>query len=88
MSGTDGTAGKLDRAIVLHQQGELESAELLYREILQAQPRHFDALHFLGIAAGQRGQGLAAVDLLIRMMRPLTQTLAMPSWRSGATQTL
>ena len=59
---------KLEQALALHEQGQLQRAEVLYREILSTQPRHFDALHFLGIATGQQGQAQAAVDLFDRAL--------------------
>ena len=68
MAGADVIAAKLEQALALHQQGQLQRAEALYREILQEQPRHFDALHFLGIAAGQQGRAEAAVDLFTRAL--------------------
>lgn len=38
------------QAFTLHQQGEVEQAKLLYEDILQNDPHHFDALHMLGVA--------------------------------------
>ena len=38
------------KAFTLHQQGEVEQAKLLYEDILQNDPHHFDALHMLGVA--------------------------------------
>ncbi len=38
-----------------HQRGDIGTAEPLYRAILAAIPRCIDALHFLGLAAAQRG---------------------------------
>jgi predicted O-linked N-acetylglucosamine transferase (SPINDLY family) len=52
------------QAVQLHQQGQLEQAEALYKAILQAQPQHADALHLLGVIAKQRGQAQLAVDLI------------------------
>lgn len=46
----------LKRAIGLHQAGQLDGAEKLYRAILGARPDHFDALHLLGVIAHQRGR--------------------------------
>jgi tetratricopeptide (TPR) repeat protein/SAM-dependent methyltransferase len=54
----------LQRAIGHHQQGHLQEAEGLYRQILQRLPRHADALHLLGVVALQRGQFKAASDLI------------------------
>ncbi len=67
--GLQTVAAKLQRAIALHQQGVLWQAEALYREILQAQPRNFDALHLLGIIEAQKSNFTAAVDLLGRAIR-------------------
>ena len=38
------------KAFTLHQQGEVEQAKLLYEDIFQNDPNHFDALHKLGVA--------------------------------------
>jgi len=54
----------LAEANVLHQRGQYERAEALYRAILKRQPRHFDALHLLGVIAAQRGQARKAAELL------------------------
>jgi predicted O-linked N-acetylglucosamine transferase (SPINDLY family) len=35
--------------MALHRQGNLDAAERIYREILGQQPRHFDAMHMLGV---------------------------------------
>jgi len=48
-------------AIEHHQQGRLDEAEVLYRQILDADPNHADANHMLGVAACQRG---ALVDVV------------------------
>jgi len=55
---------KLRQAVALHQQGQLGPAEVLYREILQTNPRHFDALHGLGVIALQTGHHQIACDLI------------------------
>jgi len=51
-----------------HQAGRLNEAERLYRQVLQADPRHADALHFLGVLAHQAGRHDAAVDLIARAL--------------------
>ena len=52
----------LQRAIEFHQTGRLREAEALYRQILDVQPRHADALHLLGLIALQSGHPEAAVE--------------------------
>ena len=41
----------LQRAVEAHKAGKLQDAEVLYRAILQAQPKHPDANHNLGVLA-------------------------------------
>ena len=57
-------AEALRRAVGLHQAGRLEEAGQLYRQILGAQPRHFDALHLLGVIEKQKGNDAEAVRLI------------------------
>jgi len=53
-------------ALQHHRDGRLAEAEALYRQILEVQPNHFDALHLLGVIAHQSGRGDVAVDLMRR----------------------
>jgi predicted O-linked N-acetylglucosamine transferase (SPINDLY family) len=52
------------QALSLHEQGQLARAQILYLEILQAQPAHADALHLLGVLAHQAGQPERGVELI------------------------
>ena len=52
------------RAAGLHQGGQLELAEPLYRELLALQPGHGDALHLLGVLRYQQRDPEAAVPLI------------------------
>jgi tetratricopeptide (TPR) repeat protein len=54
----------LQRAVSYHQAGRLRDAEGLYRAILREQPKHAEALHFLGLIAAQVGRFAAAIDLI------------------------
>jgi tetratricopeptide (TPR) repeat protein len=54
----------LNLAVQHHQAGNLIQAELLYRQILQFDPRHADAHHLLGALAYQLGHHDQAVTLI------------------------
>jgi protein O-GlcNAc transferase len=49
-------------ALQHHRAGRLAEAETLYRQILAAQPKHAEALHFLGVIANQVGRHDLALD--------------------------
>ena len=59
----------IHHALAMHHQGRLAEAEALYREILQTQPQHFDALHLLGLIAVQNNQPQVACELISRALR-------------------
>lgn len=46
------------------QQGRLQEAESLYRQVLQRQPRHAEALHMLGVVALQSGHARQALEFI------------------------
>jgi tetratricopeptide (TPR) repeat protein len=54
-------ASMLQQALGFHRAGLLPEAGQLYRQILQARPGHFDALHLLGCLHQQRGESIAAL---------------------------
>jgi tetratricopeptide (TPR) repeat protein len=56
----------LQTAISHHQAGRLNQAEALYRQILNQEPRHPDALHLLGVIAQQRGRPAQAIEMIER----------------------
>jgi tetratricopeptide (TPR) repeat protein len=56
--------GKLQAAVALHGQGQLDRARAIYEEILRAQPRHADALHLLGVIVAATGNPRRAVELI------------------------
>jgi tetratricopeptide (TPR) repeat protein len=57
---------RLRKGLELHQQGKLEEAEPIYREVVAEAPFHFDALHLLGIVKLQTGQPASALILFDR----------------------
>lgn len=62
-------ATRLQAAIALHGSGQLDQAELTYKQILQSQPQHFDALQLLATLAAQRKNSAAAIELFDRALK-------------------
>ena len=56
------------QAMAFHRAGLLAEAAPFYRQILDRQPDHRDALHFLGVLSHQQGDDKAAVALLGRAL--------------------
>jgi tetratricopeptide (TPR) repeat protein len=56
------------RAMALHQEGQLDEAERLYKSILAASPDHFEALHYFGLLEAQRDHHEAADQLMRRSL--------------------
>jgi predicted O-linked N-acetylglucosamine transferase (SPINDLY family) len=56
----------MQTAIEHHQGGRLAAAEAIYRQVLAQFPDHTDALHLLGVLAGQAGHAELATDLIRR----------------------
>jgi protein O-GlcNAc transferase len=54
----------LELALQHHQAGQLEEAEKVYRQILEQEPHHPDALHLLGIVLYHHGNFELAVGLI------------------------
>ncbi|MFQ5935083.1 MAG: tetratricopeptide repeat protein [Acidiferrobacterales bacterium] len=55
---------KLEEALQHHQAGRLQEAKRLYRQILEGEPNHADALHLLGVIALQSDQPDTAMGLI------------------------
>jgi predicted TPR repeat methyltransferase len=56
----------LASAIAQHREGELEQAEKVYLQVLEADQSNVDALHYLGVLLHQQGRSLLAIDLVRR----------------------
>ena len=54
----------LQSAMALHQAGNLQQSETLYKQVLQALPNQPDALHLLGLIAKQKGDLKTANQLM------------------------
>jgi protein O-GlcNAc transferase len=59
-----GIQNNFNLALEYHRSGRLREAAELYRKILAENPRHADALHYLGLIAHQAGRYDVAVDLI------------------------
>jgi predicted O-linked N-acetylglucosamine transferase (SPINDLY family) len=62
-------AQSLDLAVRFHQTGNLQQAELAYRQILQVDPENVNALHLLGLIALQMGKLELAVEHISQAVR-------------------
>lgn len=60
---------KLQEAVSWHNQGQLQRAQRIYEEILRVEPRHFDALHLLGVIAAASADPARALDLIGRAIQ-------------------
>ena len=56
------------KALALHQRGELRRAQTLYEEVLRQEIRHFDSLHLLGLTHVQMGDPGQGVDYIRRAL--------------------
>lgn len=59
-------AEAFDIALEMHRAGNFPGAEQLYRQILDVEPRHSNALHLLGVLLHQQGQNETALQLIQR----------------------
>lgn len=59
----------LQQAISHHQQGRLQLAEDTYAQVLQINPRQFDALHLIGLIAKQRGDHETALNFFAKAIQ-------------------
>jgi len=74
----------LGRALQLHQRGQLDEAEAIYRELLRANPQDPDALHFLGLIQHQRVNATAALALYDKSIAIAPRNAACLSNRGNA----
>jgi tetratricopeptide (TPR) repeat protein len=57
---------KFEKGVLLHQQGKLAEAELLYADVVQHDPAHFDALHRLGTIALTTNRTQQGIELITK----------------------
>ena len=68
---------KLQQGLALHKAGQSEQAEVLYKDILIINPKHFDALQLSGILAAQAKQWNKAFILFTEALRINTTNAAL-----------
>ncbi|MDP2560382.1 sulfotransferase [Psychrobium sp. 1_MG-2023] len=56
----------VENALNLHKQGEMKKAHDAYHAVLRVNPKHPQALHYLGLMAQQNGHSMQAVTLIER----------------------
>jgi len=71
---------RIRNALMAHQQGRVDEAERIYREILAREPHHPIATHYLGLAAWQRGDVGAAEE---RMRSALAADASIPDFHNN-----
>lgn len=59
----------LDRALSLHNKGDIAGAAKLYRRVIKSNPGHLQALHFLGVAEAAAGNIDSAKSLMRRSLQ-------------------
>ncbi|MBI5657962.1 MAG: SEC-C domain-containing protein, partial [Nitrosomonadales bacterium] len=62
-------AAALQAALEHHRAGRLPQAQAIYQQILQAEPDHPDALHYLGAIASHDGRHRDAAELIAKAVR-------------------
>lgn len=60
--------GLLQKAMVLHEGGDLQQAARIYQQILDLSPEHFDATHLLAVVNAQVGQHVRSRALFVRAL--------------------
>ena len=62
-------SGLFEAAFRMHQAGDLEDANRVYTEILDLNPKHFDALHLSGLIAAQAEAPNLAIELISNALK-------------------
>ncbi len=73
-----------EKAVSLHQKGQLDEAEHLYRKILAQNPKNAEALHLLGVIEAQRKNFAAGVEIFDRAIKIQPNNAAFLSSRGNA----
>jgi len=74
----------IEQGLVFHRTGRLDQAQVVYQAILDAEPTHFDALHFLGVVFHQKGDLVRALSFFDRAIAVFPDAAAVHSNRGLA----
>src|SRR5215468_1703015 len=69
VAGAGAVAAHLRMGLEHHQAGRLGDAEVYYRQVLAREPGNAQALHLLGVAAGQSGLAGVSAELLTEAIK-------------------
>lgn len=62
-------AAHIQQAVALHQRGDLDQAEALYKKVLVKAPRHFQALYLMGMLELHRFNPAGAIEWIDRALK-------------------
>lgn len=62
-------AAQIQQAVALHQSGDHDKAEALYKKVLAKTPRHFQALYLLGMLELHRENPAGAIELIDQALK-------------------
>jgi tetratricopeptide (TPR) repeat protein len=66
----------LKAGIALHQAGQLDEAEAIYRQVLKAAPNSGETLHLLGLVSHDRGDSARAMQFIQRALEATPESAA------------
>ncbi|NIE69190.1 tetratricopeptide repeat protein [Burkholderia sp. Ax-1719] len=66
---TFSSGSPLSAALAAHGAGRLDEAQAVYRALIEQDPAHVDALHYLGVALHQQGNHHGALELMDRALQ-------------------
>ncbi|WP_322055337.1 tetratricopeptide repeat protein [Paraburkholderia bannensis] len=66
---SDSSASRFSAALAAHGAGRLDEAQAVYQALIEQDPAHTDALHYLGVVLHQHGDHRGALELMDRALQ-------------------
>ncbi|WP_063750590.1 tetratricopeptide repeat protein [Paraburkholderia bannensis] len=66
---SDSSASRFSAALAAHGAGRLDEAQAVYQALIEQDPAHTDALHYLGVVRHQQGDHRGALELMDRALQ-------------------